>query len=246
MTKKLLQGLTAAFAVFAFTGGVFTTQVSANPGDVRIIGEAGEIQYIPTCAWSYPEGFYADTSKYTYLGRIPTSEPSSKYPGTWECDFVVKHMVRLNNITMWSPFSSNYGANPEYFRVRSRGTNPSNAALGLHSDQYYEVRSVQILNHFYDDVSVAYQTTSYTNFSLKKLLNGNVITINPASVGYTLNNTTKCIGGNDDRTNCRWIHKFNTTNLETGTYRIDFTDTNTGGVGAAKDGSYQIFFYLTR
>jgi hypothetical protein len=245
MFKKTLAVVATMILGFGLFAGV-AQPVKASSGDVKRIAEAGEILSIPTCSWSNPEGFYTSTSAYTYLGRVPVSEPSSKYPGTWECSTVIRHLVRLNWTTMWSPLSSRYGTAPEFFRARSRGIDPTNEALGMHTDQNYEIRSVQVLNHFYDAMSVAYQTTSYTNFSLKKIVGGSVVTIDPASIGYTLNTTSKCAGGNDDRLNCRWIHKFNTGSLETATYRIDFSDTNTGGVGASKGGNYQVFFYQTR
>jgi hypothetical protein len=241
--KKILTFIALITASFL---AVVSSVQAVTLTDVKVTAETGEIAYIPTCSWSYPEGFYTKTSTYTYLGRIPVSEPSSKYPGTWQCDYVVKNMIRINNTTLWSPLSSKYGSLPESNRVRSGGIDPANAGAGFVWDQYFQLRGVQVLNHFYDDVSIAYQTTSYTSFTLKKVTSGTAVLVNPASINYSVNTTRKCLGGNDDRVNCRWIHKFNTTNLSTGTYRIDFTDTNTGGAGASKGGSYQIFFYLTR
>jgi len=243
LSLMVMFGLTLA-PMLNITPVSATALVSAP--HVKVLYEAGEIAFIPTCSWSYPEGFYTKTNAYTYLGRLPVSVSSSNYPGTWECSSVIKHMIRINYTTMWSPLSSQYGKNPTSILIRSMGTNPANATAGFHTDQYYDMSGVQVLNHFYDDVTVAYQTTSNIGFTLKEIVNGKTVVISNSTIGYTLNSTTKCIGGNDDRTNCRWIHKFHTTNLETGTYRIDFTDTTRTGIGASKDGNYQLFFYLTR
>jgi len=249
MSKKIVS---SAILVLATLSTVFGLAASPQvvkafgPTDIKIVGEAGEIAFIPTCAWSFPEGYYSKTSAYTYLGRIPVSEPASKYPGVWECTSVIKHMIRLNYTTLWSPLSTKYGTTPAYFRIRSMGTNPANPAAGLHTDQYYDINSVEVLNHFYADSLVAYQSTGSVSFSLKQLVNGVPVAISNSGISYTLDSTNRCVNGVTDRINCRWIHKFSTASLQTGTYRIDFTDTNSSGVGASKGGLYQIFFYLTR
>ncbi|KXK27006.1 MAG: hypothetical protein TR69_WS6001001032 [candidate division WS6 bacterium OLB20] len=243
----MLKRLLSLVAVFMLAGTFLSpAKVSAvESTNVQLKGEAGEVIFVPTCSWSYPEGFYSDTSAYTYLGRVPVSEPSSKYPGTWECDTVVKHMIRLNWISYWSPLSSNYPGIGK-FTIRSRGENPSAPELGFHTDQTYDIMSIQILNHLYGDSKINYFTTSKTDMVMHKYVGGTPVAIDLESVNYQLKKNPRCPGGQHDRMNCKWIHSFKTDSLQTATYRLTFTDSYGQGPGAADDGVYQVFFFLTR
>jgi len=245
MLKRLLS-LVAVLLLAGVT--IFPANVSAvepESTNVQLKGEAGEVIFVPTCSWSYPEGFYTDTSAYTYLGRVPFSEPATNDPGDWECDTVGKHMIRLNWISFWHPLSSNYPGIGS-FAIRSQGTNPADPGAGFHTDQYYDIMSIQILNHIYGDSKLNYFTTSSTNMQLHKFVGGVPVEVDLESVDYKLKKSLRCPGGKHDRMNCKWVHTFKTDSLSTATYRLTFTDDYGTGAGAANDGVYQLFFFLTR
>lgn len=237
--QKILNPLTAlsVLAVLLLTYTHVTAVGAATPV-AEVSGLPGQLIEFPTCYGEYPKGFFEKTSAYTYIYTLHDSKvPATDYPGSWDCDYIWYHAVRLNWITTWNPFSTQYpGRGP--IKVKSAAWTPTvfNPKFYTETDSFM-VESFQELNHYYGNSKLFYFSTSHTEMKLEKFVGGVPIEIDLESVDY--NSSIAYAFGRDPvcadvaeedmdaeyRYNCRMTHTFKTDTLESGTYRLTFNDT---------------------
>jgi len=236
----VLVTLAVSLSVFSFAN---VRAASVEP-TASVEAKAGHYVSFPTCLNEYPLGFFEPTSAYAYITTDTTPLSSSEHPGEWSCDQIWYHTIRINWITSWNPFSTQYPGRGPIFVKAAKWTPTVFDDRAYSTTDTYLVNGVQEVLHYFGNTKVFYFSASKTDMKLEKFVNGTPVEIDLATLEYRkvlafafgrdpicdgvdIEAIEDVLSAREYRYFCRLTHSFKTDNLSAGTYRLTFTDTYT-------------------